>query len=112
MAVIGVALAAGVFQLNTGVSDIAQSQQDGVVRGYLNRAVTCDLQKALGAKESQPGCSDPAIQEYRDKAVVTGSSAGALNSQKTMELVCVILQQSAKRPGSAIVIPPAYCPNG
>lgn len=67
-----------------------KSEQDaGKVRGYLNRAVTCDLQKGLGLPESK-GCNDPAIEQYRDVSTKPGSTQGARNSLATMRVVCEI----------------------
>lgn len=88
---------------------VQRTQDSGVQRGYINRAVTCDLQKGLGLHESK-GCSDPAITPYRDKLTGASSSTGATESRMTRELVCIVLQQAAKNPRSTVVIPPAYCP--
>ncbi|MCW2545370.1 MAG: hypothetical protein JWM40_2922 [Frankiales bacterium] len=88
---------------------VQRTQEGGVQRGYINRAVTCDLQKGLGLHESQ-GCSDPVITPYRDQLTGASSSTGASESRMTRELVCIVLQQAAKNPRSTVVIPPAYCP--
>lgn len=88
---------------------VQSTQEGGVQRGYINRAVTCDLQKGLGLHESE-GCADPAITPYRDAKTGASSSTGASESRKTRELVCIVLQQAAKDPRSTVVIPPLYCP--
>lgn len=88
---------------------VQRTQDSGVQRGYINRAVTCDLQKGLGLHESK-GCSDPVITPYRDQLTGASSSTGASESRMTRELVCIVLQQAAKNPRSTVVIPPAYCP--
>ena len=91
-------------------SNIREEQEAAQMRGYLNRAVTCDLAKAIGSDEPK-GCEDPSIRPYRDTDLVTGSTAGARSSARTAQLVCFILKESARRnPGGAITIPPDFCP--
>lgn len=94
------------FQQNRKIS---QTQDGGVTRGYINRAVTCDLQKGLGLHESK-GCSDPVITPYRDPLTGVSSSTGATESRKLIELVCFVIKQASKARGSTVVVPPAYCP--
>lgn len=72
---------------------LEQVQADGIVRGYLNRAATCDLSKAIGSDEPS-ACDDPAIAPYRDPDLVPNSTAGARSSAKTHELVCALLAGS------------------
>lgn len=69
-----------------------QIQQDGIIRGYTNRAVTCDLAKAIGSSEPA-NCADPAIKPYRDPNLVPASTAGARASEKTLRAVCAVLEQ-------------------
>lgn len=69
-----------------------KTQQDGIVRGYTNRAVTCDLAKAIGSSEPA-NCADPAIKPYRDPNLVPASTAGARASEKTLRAVCAALQE-------------------
>lgn len=88
---------------------IQTTQSSGITRGYINRAVTCDLQKGLGLHEST-GCADPVIAPYRDAKTGASSSTGASESRKTREIVCLVLMQAAKNPDSTIVVPPSLCP--
>lgn len=78
------------FRQNSSIRD---TQDAGVIRGYINRAITCDLAKGIGSAEPD-GCSDPVITPYRDKDLVAGSTAGARASAKTQELICSLLVAS------------------
>lgn len=71
------------------VLSIQSEQKQSAIRGYKNRAVICDMQKALGIRESRE-CGDPAIQPYRDPNAAQGSTAGARNSRATMVVVCAL----------------------
>lgn len=90
-------------------SSIREEQEAAQIRGYLNRAVTCDLAKAIGSDEPV-GCDQAAIKPYRDPDLVAGSTAGARSSAKTAQLVCYILTESARRNPGAVSIPPGFCP--
>jgi len=69
---------------------IQETQRDGVIRSYIQRAVLCDLAKAIGSSEPAR-CDDSEIQQYRDKNIVPNSTAGARASQQTREAVCEAL---------------------
>lgn len=90
------------------LTTIRSEQQTSIQRGYINRAIICDMIKGLGIEEPT-NCSDPAIQRYRDKTITAGSTAGAKTSKQTYELVCFVLKQSAKQQGSSVVVPPGLC---
>lgn len=75
------------FQQNNAIREV---QDEGKVRGYINRAVTCDTNKAIGAPEPE-GCMDPAIMPYRDPAIKEGTTASSRASQKTQKLICAVL---------------------
>lgn len=72
---------------------LLQVQAQGVIRGYINRAATCDLAKSIGSDEPQH-CDDEVIQPYRDKNIIPGSTASAKASRHTLDVLCAILQQT------------------
>jgi hypothetical protein len=91
---VGILLCVGLFvtfQQNRVLTDV---QSQGIERGYKNRAVTCDLQTALGVGNSRE-CADPAIRPYRDPAVTPTAGAAeahaaAQESRDTRALVCML----------------------
>jgi hypothetical protein len=87
---------------------IRQTQADGIIRGYINRAVACDLQKGLGLHESK-GCADPAIQSYRDGATAASSSTGATQTRLTRAALCDFLRVVDRVEWNSAVIIPDSC---
>lgn len=73
--------------------EIQKTQAEGIIRGYINRAVSCDLAKAIGTSEPVK-CDDPKIQPYRDKKLVAGSTASAKASKNTLAVICAITMQT------------------
>lgn len=75
-----------------GTHNVQETQAGGIIRGYILRAVICDQAKAIGSSEPQH-CNDSEIQEYRDKTIVPGSTAGARASKRTLAIVCAMYAQ-------------------
>lgn len=95
-------------QIIDAQDNIKKTQDAGIQRTYASRAVTCDLQRALGVPESK-GCDVKELIPYRNASIVPGSTTSARETRRTRELVCVALIGASRQPGSTVVVPRSLC---
>ena len=108
---VGLLLCLLLYVLYGAVTQIVATQEDGVVRGYKNRAAVCNLINANGVMLPDE-CKEPVIKPYLDAHITPGSSIPAQEAVKARELLCsIVVQQNRALPtDKRLSIPASMCP--
>lgn len=108
---VGLLLCVLLYALYGAVTRIVATQEDGVVRGYKNRAAVCNLINANGVAMPDE-CKEAVIKPYLDAHITPGSSVPAVEAVKARELLCtIVMQQNRVLPADKrLSIPASMCP--